>query len=181
MTGEYALLPRATHQRTSRETNGLRARTQEIKRLIGRSLRAAVDLELLGERTCIVDCDVIQADGGTRTASITGGYVALALAINRLISQGEISPEVFLPPVAAVSVGLVDQIPLLDLCYEEDVIAEVDFNIVKNAAGEFIEVQGNAEGAPFSREQLDALLSLAADGIDEILTLQQHALNQSNP
>ncbi len=181
VTAEYALLPRATHQRTSRETNGLRARTQEIKRLIGRSLRAAVDLDHLGERTCIVDCDVLQADGGTRTASITGGYVALALALNRFISRGEISPEVFLSPVAAVSVGLVDQVPLLDLCYEEDVRAQVDFNIVMNAAGEYIEVQGNAEGAPFSREQLDTQLSLAADGIETILARQQQALNQSNP
>jgi ribonuclease PH len=179
VTGEYALLPRATHQRTRRETNGLRARTQEIKRLIGRSLRAAVNLEHLGERTCIVDCDVIQADGGTRTASVTGGYVALALALNRMIEREEISQAVFLAPVAAISVGLVENVPLLDLCYEEDVRAEVDFNLVMNDAGEFIEVQGNAEGAPFSRDQLDALLTLAAGGIETILALQKQALSQS--
>ncbi len=178
VTGEYALLPRATHQRTNREINGPRARTQEIKRLIGRSLRAAVNLDELGERTCIVDCDVIQADGGTRTASVTGGYVALALALNRLVHGGELTSSVFHSPVAAISVGLVDQLPLLDLCYEEDVRAEVDFNLVMNGAGEYIEVQGNAEGAPFSRSQLDELLTLAAGGIEKILALQEKALSQ---
>jgi ribonuclease PH len=172
VTGEYALLPRATQTRTQRETRGLGGRTQEIRRLIGRSLRAAINLELLGERTCIVDCDVLQADGGTRTAAITGGYVALALALNKLISAGEIPPEVMAAPVAAISVGVVAGQPLLDLCYAEDSIAEVDVNIVMNAIGEFIEVQGTAEGAPFSRQTLNLMLELAHKGILELLEIQ---------
>ncbi len=173
VTGEYALLPRSTHVRTARETRGLRGRTQEIKRLIGRSLRAAVDLEKLGERTFIVDCDVIQADGGTRTAAITGGYVALKMALQTLIDAGEVGPSVFLSPVAAISVGIVDGVPLLDLCYAEDVAAEVDVNVVMNAAGEFIEVQGTAEGDPFPRSALDTMLDLAEKGIGELLEIQR--------
>lgn len=176
VTGEYALLPRATQTRTQRETRGLGGRTQEIRRLIGRSLRAAVNLELLGERTCIVDCDVLQADGGTRTAAVTGGYVALALALRKLISAGEIPLEVLASPVAAISVGMVEEQLLLDLCYAEDSTADVDINIVMNAAGKFIEVQGTAEGATFSRQTLDSMLDLAHMGIAELLEIQKSVL-----
>lgn len=176
VTGEYALLPRATQTRTQRETRGLGGRTQEIRRLIGRSLRAAVNLELLGERTCIVDCDVLQADGGTRTAAVTGGYVALALALRKLISAGEIPLEVLASPVAAISVGMVEEQLLLDLCYAEDSTADVDVNIVMNAAGKFIEVQGTAEGATFSRQTLDSMLDLAHKGIAELLEIQKSVL-----
>jgi ribonuclease PH len=178
ITAEYAMLPRSTQQRTPRETNGLGGRTQEIRRLVGRSLRAAFDLALLGERTCIVDCDVLQADGGTRTAAICGGYVALAQAVSRLVNSGEIPAQVYLPPVAAVSVGVVDGEPLLDLCYAEDSQAEVDFNVVMNAAGHFIEVQGTAEGQPFNRARLDELLNLAYRGIGELLEAQQEVLGE---
>ncbi len=173
VTAEYALLPRSTHERTARETRGLRGRTQEIQRLIGRSLRAAVDLEKLGQRTFIVDCDVIQADGGTRTAAITGGYVALKMALQTLVEAGEVPPSVFLSPVAAISVGLIEGQPLLDLCYTEDVAAEADVNVVMNADGEFIEVQGTAEGDPFPRGILDAMLDLAEKGIEKLLVIQQ--------
>lgn len=176
VTGEYALLPRSTHTRTRRETRGLGGRTQEIKRLIGRSLRAAIHLDQLGERTCIVDCDVLQADGGTRTAAITGGYVALALALQKLINEGELTQDVFASPVAAISVGVVDGLPMLDLCYEEDSAADVDVNVVMNADGEFIEVQGTGESATFSRTELDALLDLAQKGITELLVFQQNLL-----
>jgi len=178
ITAEYAMLPRATQERTPRETNGLGGRTQEIRRLVGRSLRAAFNLSLLGERTCIVDCDVLQADGGTRTAAITGGYVALAQAIYKLVETGEISQQVYLPPVAAVSVGVLEGEALLDLCYAEDSRAEVDFNVVMNAAGKFIEVQGTAEGQPFSRSMLDELLALAYRGIGELLQAQREALGK---
>ena len=178
VTGEYALLPRSTHIRTQRETRGLGGRTQEIRRLIGRSLRAAVDLELLGERTCILDCDVLQADGGTRTAAITGGYVALALALRRLIDDGDLSMDVFRPAVAAISVGIIDSWSVLDLCYSEDSAADVDLNVVMNARGEFIEVQGTAEGTPFLREELDLMLDLAEKGIRELLQIQQAAIDE---
>lgn len=178
VTAEYALLPRSTHTRTSRETRGLKGRTQEIKRLIGRSLRAAVDLEKLGPRTCTIDCDVIQADGGTRTASITGSYVALVLALNKLIAKGEIPPNVIISPLAAISVGMIAGTPVLDLCYEEDFAADVDVNIVINAAGELIEVQGTAEGAPFRRADLDSMLNLAESGIAELLVIQQEVLSK---
>lgn len=181
VTAEYALLPRSTHRRTPRETDGLRGRTQEIRRLIGRSLRAAVDLTRLGDRTCILDCDVIQADGGTRTAAVTGGYVALAIALRKLIHGGLLPPEVLKPAVAAVSVGVVGGQPVLDLCYEEDTIAQADFNVVMNARGEFIEVQGTAEGAPFARTTLEALLDLAQTGIGQLLVIQQATLSQSDP
>jgi len=177
VTGEYALLPRSTHTRTQRETRGLGGRTQEIKRLIGRSLRAAVNLDHLGSRTCIVDCDVLQADGGTRTAAITGGYVALALALKKLVNKGEISADVFASPVAAISVGVVDSVPMLDLCYAEDSAADVDVNVVMNGDDEFIEVQGTAEGATFSRPDLDVLLNLAQKGISELLVFQQKFLH----
>lgn len=178
VTAEYGMLPRATHQRTMRETRGPRDRTQEIRRLIGRSLRAAVDLRLLGERTATVDCDVIQADGGTRTASITGGYVALAIALRRLIKGGLLAPRVLGAPVAAVSVGMVQNELLLDLNYEEDSQAQVDFNVVMNGAGKYVEVQGTAEHGPFSRESMDELLKLAEKGITELLQLQREAYRQ---
>jgi ribonuclease PH len=179
ITAEYALLPRSTHRRTPRETFGLRGRTQEIRRIIGRSLRAAIDLKKLGERTCIVDCDVIQADGGTRTAAVTGGYVALIIALRKLIQGGLLPPEVLKTAVAAVSVGVVRGQPVLDLCYEEDSIAEVDVNVAINAMGEFIEVQGTAEGVPFSRATLDELLALAQKGIGELLAIQQAVLDET--
>jgi ribonuclease PH len=176
VTAEYAMLPRATQERTGRETRGLRGRTQEIRRLIGRSLRAAVDLQRLGERQIIVDCDVIQADGGTRTAAITGGYVALHLALQRLIEAGDVPPDVLRAAVAAVSVGVVGTQSLLDLCYEEDATAEVDFNVVMTADGEFVEVQGTAEGHPFPRSAMESLLDLAERGVSEMLKAQQEAL-----
>jgi ribonuclease PH len=176
LTAEYALLPRATHSRTPRETRGLRGRTQEIRRLIGRSLRAAVDLDLLGERTLVVDCDVLQADGGTRTAAITGGYVAVALALHRMVAKGTVPPEALRPPVAAVSVGVVGGEVWLDLCYAEDHDAEVDLNIVMTDDGRLVEVQGTAEGSPFSREALDRMLDLAAQGIVGLIRHQREAL-----
>ena len=176
ITAEYAMLPRATQERTARETRGLGGRTQEIRRLIGRSLRAAVDLDKLGAWTCIIDCDVLQADGGTRTAAITGGYVALALALKKSIAQGTIPADIFLAPVAAVSVGIVNGHPLLDLCYQEDSAAEVDLNVVVNADGRYIEIQGTAERQPFSRQMLDHLLDLANRGIGELLELQNSVL-----
>lgn len=176
VTAEYAMLPGATNTRTPRETRGLSGRTQEIRRLIGRALRASVDLAALGERMVIVDCDVIQADGGTRTASVTGGYVALALALRRLVAGGEVDGSVFTSPVAAVSVGFVNGQALCDLCYVEDSRAEVDLNVVVNERGEYIEVQGTAEGHPFDRSRLDTLLDLASDGIERLALLQARAL-----
>ena len=177
LTAEYAMLPRSTHVRTARETRGLRGRTQEIRRLIGRSLRAAVELDLLGERTLVVDCDVLQADGGTRTAAITGGYVAVALALRRLAERGAVPPEALKPPVAAVSVGFVRGEARLDLCYVEDHDADVDLNVVMAHDGRLIEVQGTAEGAPFSRETLDRMLDLAARGIARLIQRQREALS----
>ena len=173
ITAEYALLPRSTSTRVQRETRGLSGRTQEIKRIIGRSLRAAFDLDLLGGRTMIVDCDVLQADGGTRTASITGGYAALSIAIQKLVDEDEIPAEVYLSPVAAISVGLVEDQPILDLDYSEDSRAEADLNIVMNLDGEYIEIQGTGEGATFSRDTLDELLDLAAKGIQDLFEIQQ--------
>lgn len=172
ITAEYALLPRSTTTRVKRETHGFSGRTQEIKRLIGRSLRAGFNLDLFGKRTCIVDCDVLQADGGTRTASITGGYLALVLAMNDLVAEGKIPRSAFLPPVAAVSVGLLGDEIVLDLNYEEDARADADLNIVMNGEGDFIEVQGTGEGAVFSRGQLDQMLDLAGKGIRELLRMQ---------
>jgi len=176
VTAEYALLPRSTHTRTRRETRGLGGRTQEIQRLIGRSLRAAVNLERLENYTCIVDCDVLQADGGTRTAAITGGYVALALALQKLVAAGKLSADVFAAPVAAISVGVVAGQPLLDLCYAEDSTADVDLNVVMNANGEFIEIQGTAEGGAFPRATLNQLLDLAHKGIGDLLKIQRETL-----
>jgi len=179
VTGEYAMLPRATHTRRSRERAHLSGRTQEIQRLIGRALRASVDLRFLGERTIIVDCDVIEADGGTRTASVTGGYVALALCLGSLIESGVIQTNVFRRPVAAVSVGVVEDQALLDLCYEEDARAQVDMNVVMNAAGEIIEVQGTAEEKPFSRDRLDQMLDLAWCGVRRLMAFQRQALGEN--
>jgi ribonuclease PH len=176
LTAEYALLPRSTHTRTPRETRGLRGRTQEIRRLIGRSLRAGVDLALMGERTLVIDCDVLQADGGTRTAAVTGGYVATVLALRRLVGQGAVPEDVLASPVAAISVGVVAGQACLDLCYAEDRDAEVDLNVVMTAEGRLIEVQGTAEGSPFSRETLDHMLDLANHGIASLVQHQREAL-----
>jgi ribonuclease PH len=176
ITGEYSLLPRSTHQRSRRERRGLGGRTQEIQRLIGRSLRAAADLAKLGERTIILDCDVLQADGGTRTAAITGGYVALALALRRLEEKGEIPPDALSTEIVAISLGLVDGRLLLDLCYDEDSAATADFNIVMTGNGHLVEVQGTAEGEPFSREAMEAVLDLAQKGIFQLLAHQRQVL-----
>lgn len=176
VTAEYAMLPRATNTRTQRETQRPAGRTQEIQRLIGRSLRAVVDTQLLGERQIILDCDVIQADGGTRCASITGAYVALALACRRLMRQGIVKTSPILSEVAAISVGIVEDTPVLDLAYAEDSTAEVDMNIVCTGAGKFIEIQGTAERAPFSREQMDEMLILAEAGINRLFEIQRNAL-----
>ncbi len=176
VTAEYALLPRATHTRTRRERNGAGGRTQEIQRLIGRSLRAAVDLTALGERMITVDCDVLQADGGTRTAAITGGFVALALACARLVEQGQLARSPIVRAVAAVSAGSVGGELLLDLDYSEDSIADLDCNVVMTDSGAFVEVQGTAEGEPMPRARLDALLDLAATGVARLLEIQRQAL-----
>lgn len=173
ITSEYALLPRSTHSRTKRETRGLKGRTQEIRRLIGRCLRAAVDLKNLGPRTLIIDCDVIQADGGTRTAAITGGYISMIIALNKLIQQNTLSENVLKSAVAAISVGLVDDLPMLDLCYQEDSTAGVDINVAMNSKGEFIEVQGTAEGSCFTQPQLLKMLNLAYKGIGELFSIQK--------
>jgi ribonuclease PH len=172
VTAEYAMLPRSTQSRTSRETRWPKGRTQEISRLIGRSLRMAVDLEALGERTCIVDCDVLQADGGTRTAAISGGWLALALALQNLIEEGTLPRAVLKRQIAAVSVGLLGGAPLLDLAYIEDVAADVDFNVVMTADSQIVELQGTAESAPFSRRDLDALIELAQTGITQLVDHQ---------
>lgn len=174
ITAEYAMLPAATHQRTQREsTRGHPGgRTHEIQRLIGRSLRPVVDLKKLGERTLTVDCDVLQADGGTRTAAITGACAALTMALDRLQARGKLKASPLRTRVAAVSVGVVDGVPLLDLAYSEDSRAEVDFNVVMTEAGEFVEVQGTAEGQPFSLDRLFDLLGLAEKGIMELFALQ---------
>jgi ribonuclease PH len=180
ITAEYALLPRSTESRTPRETSRgiLSGRTQEIQRLIGRSLRAVVDLDHLGERTFLVDCDVIQADGGTRIASITGAFVALVLALRRLIAQGVLTTLPVKNYLAAVSVGIVDGTPMLDLCYAEDSRAEVDMNVVVTDDGRFVEIQGTAEKQPFTTEQLLALLELAKRGIPTILATQKAVLGE---
>lgn len=179
MTAEYALLPRSTHTRTPREVHGLKRRTQEIRRLIGRSMRMAVDLDRIGERTLLLDCDVIQADGGTRVASITGGYLALAMALTPIIAAGEIPANALRSPIAAVSVGIVQGKPVLDLDYAEDSQADVDLNIVMIENGNFIEIQGTAENQSFSKQELDRMLVLAKKGIEEILALQIRFLNEN--
>jgi len=178
VTAEYAMLPRATHTRSPREAaKGKQSgRTLEIQRLIGRSLRAVTDMALLGERTIYLDCDVIQADGGTRTASITGAYVALVDAITALQQRGILNTSPLKEAVAAVSVGIIDGQPLLDLDYLEDSGAEVDMNFVMTSSGRFVEVQGTAEAEPFTIEQMDGMRSLAMDGIRQLFELQQQAL-----
>lgn len=178
LTAEYAMLPRSTQTRTAREIGrgGPSGRTHEIQRLIGRSLRAVADMKALGERTLTIDCDVLQADGGTRTAAITGAYVAFSLAVSRLLKAGKISRSIVLNSVAAVSVGIVDNTPLLDLKYDEDSRAEVDMNVVCTGDGRFIEVQGTAEREPFSRRQMDELLALAGNGIGSLNLVQQQVL-----
>ena len=179
VTAEYGMLPRATHTRGDREAaRGKQSgRTQEIQRLIGRSMRTVFDLQKRGERTIHLDCDVLQADGGTRTAAITGAFVAAQDAVNKLIAQGKLAASPILSPVAAVSVGIVQGTPLLDLEYTEDSACDTDMNVVMTGAGHFVEVQGTAEGAPFSRAEMDALLALAEKGIGELVQLQQQALS----
>ncbi len=178
ITAEYAMLPRATVTRTPRDSSlgRIAGRSQEIQRLIGRSLRAVTDLTALGERTLIVDCDVLQADGGTRTAAITGAYVALYQALQTLANMGVLSTIPLKSAVAATSVGIVHSYRLLDLCYDEDCKAEVDFNVVMTSKGEFVEVQGTAEAKPFTKETIDSLLSLAEKGIKQLFQIQQAAL-----
>ena len=180
VTSEYAMLPRATHTRSDRESvkGNLGGRTQEISRLVGRSLRAVINTKELGENTIVIDCDVLQADGGTRTAAITGAYVALADAIAWAKSQGHIKATAnpLADSVAAVSVGIVGGVPMLDLCYEEDVRADTDMNVVCSGDGRFIEVQGTAEGVPFDRDLLNQLLDLAVAGCQELGKLQTAAL-----
>jgi ribonuclease PH len=178
VTAEYGMLPRATHTRTDREAaRGKQSgRTLEIQRLIGRSLRSVVDLASLGERTLTIDCDVLQADGGTRTAAITGGYVALVLAADKLLAAGVLEKNPVHGQIAAVSVGIVGGIPVLDLDYAEDAEAETDMNVVMNEAGAFVEIQGTAEGHAFQRGELDRLLDLAAGGIKRLLAAQTAAL-----
>ncbi len=178
LTAEYRMLPGATPQRQERELMKLSGRTQEIQRLIGRSLRSSLDMQALGERTIIVDADVLQADAGTRTTAITGGYVALARAIDRLIAEGAMSKSPLRHQVAAVSVGLVAGQACLDLNYQEDVAASVDFNVVMNAQQQLIEVQGTAETESFSRQQLNELLDLAEKGINDFFVAQQQAMKQ---
>jgi ribonuclease PH len=178
VTAEYAMLPRATNTRTQRETQRPSGRTQEIQRLIGRSLRAVIDNAVLGERQIILDCDVIQADGGTRCASITGAYVALALAIRRLVKNGILKRSPILSEVAAVSVGIIEGTPILDLAYAEDSAADVDMNIVCTGKGQFIEIQGTAEREPFSREQMDEMLILAEKGVNQLFEVQRRALGE---
>ena len=178
VTAEYAMLPQATHDRSARESvkGRIGGRTHEISRLVGRSLRAAIDYTALGENTITIDCDVLQADGGTRTAAITGAYVALSDAVTHLREAGALVGEPLVESVAAISVGIIDGTPLLDLPYVEDVRAETDMNVVMTGGGSFVEVQGTAEGAPFDRAELDALLTLAAKGCADLTELQQQAL-----
>ncbi len=178
VTAEYGMLPRSTTERMGREASRGKqgGRTMEIQRLIGRSLRAVMDMEKLGERTVTIDCDVIQADGGTRTASITGGFVALADAINKMVADGTLAESPLCGSVASISVGIYKGTPVLDLDYPEDSNAETDMNVVMTDAGKFIEVQGTAEGHPFSEEEMNQMLALARKGIGELIQLQHNAL-----
>jgi ribonuclease PH len=183
VTAEYGMLPRATHTRSDREAaRGKQSgRTQEIQRLIGRSMRAVFDLSALGERTIHLDCDVLQADGGTRTAAITGAFVAATDAVGKLLAAGKLARSPIRQPVAAISVGIVQGTPLLDLEYIEDSACDTDMNVVMTGAGHYVEVQGTAEGAAFSREEMNALLALAEKGIGELVALQAQALAQAIP
>ena len=180
LTAEYAMLPRATQTRTGREIGrgGPSGRTHEIQRLIGRSLRAVADMKALSERTLTIDCDVLQADGGTRTAAITGAYVAFALASRHLLKTGKITRSLTTNSVAAVSVGIVANTPLLDLKYDEDSRAEVDMNIVCTGDGRFIELQGTAEREPFSRAQMDEMVALGVRGIEALIAIQQRIISE---
>ncbi len=181
VTAEYSMLPRATESRTNREVNrgAPSGRTHEIQRLIGRSLRAVIDMKALGERTVTIDCDVIQADGGTRTASITGGFVALALALNKSVTDGKLAKLPLKDYLAAVSVGVVENQVLLDLAYTEDSVAEVDMNIIKTGDGRFVELQGTAEKDAFSREQMNELIAAAEIGIEKLMAIQRAAIEES--
>lgn len=181
MTAEYSMLPRSSQKRIQRESSAgkVGGRTHEIQRLIGRSLRAVTDLSALGERTIYIDCDVIQADGGTRTASITGAYIAVYETLSELVKKGIVSKMPLVDSVAAVSVGIVGGRPLLDLNYDEDSTAEVDMNIIMTGSGKFVEVQGTAESEPFSKDSLTELISLASKGIDELATIQKNSLGIS--
>lgn len=178
VTAEYSMLPRATHTRSDRESvkGKLGGRTQEISRLIGRSLRSVIDMSALGENTIIIDCDVLQADGGTRTAAITGGYVALSDAITWALAKAILPKSPLIDSIAAISVGIIDGAAMLDLCYEEDVRAETDMNVVCTGSGKFVEVQGTAERDPFDRALLDSLLDLALSGCQQLCQLQKKAL-----
>lgn len=180
LTAEYRMLPGSTHTRKKRETMHLSGRTQEIQRLIGRSLRAALDMAVLGERTITIDADVLQADGGTRTTSIMGAYVALADAVAQLVAAGDLQTSPLRHQIAAISVGLLEEEAFLDLNYPEDFAADIDFNVVMNEKLEFIEVQGTAEEGSFTRAQLNAMLEYAEKGIVEVMGLQQAALSQSS-
>ena len=182
VTAEYGMLPRATHTRGDREAaRGKQSgRTQEIQRLIGRSMRAVFDLKKLGERTIQLDCDVLQADGGTRTASITGAFVAAHDAVAKLLAAGRIETSPITDYIAAISVGVYDGLPVLDLDYDEDSQCDTDMNVVMTGAGGFVEIQGTAEGAPFSRDEMNALLDLASDGINTLIAKQKEALEQKS-
>ena len=181
VTAEYSMLPRATSERTSRESvrGRIGGRTHEIQRLIGRALRSAIDLKELGEITIQIDCDVLQADGGTRTAAVTGGWVALSLALDTAVSRGLVAKRPRLDPLAAVSVGIVGGTPMLDLCYVEDSAADVDMNVVMTGDGRYVEMQGTAEGNPFSRQHADEMLDLAGKGCQELFAHQQRAAGLS--
>jgi ribonuclease PH len=179
ITAEYSMLPRATHTRTQRETRGVKGRTQEIQRLIGRAIRGIADLKNVGERTIWIDCDVISADGGTRTASITGSYIAVALALQDLENRKKLKGPVLRDSLAAISVGIVDGEPCLDLCYKEDSSAEVDMNIVMTGDGRFVEIQGTAEGEPFDADQMQQMIGLATKGITELSELQKKTIEEA--
>ncbi|MCF7668249.1 MAG: ribonuclease PH [Verrucomicrobia bacterium] len=181
LTAEYSMLPYSTHQRKTREISRgrIEGRSQEIQRLIGRSLRTCVDLEKIGQRTVWVDCDVLQADGGTRTASITGAYVAIAIAFQKMLSDKLLEENPIISNIAGVSVGIVDKEPLLDLCYAEDSTAEVDMNLVMNDKGQFIELQASGEQATFSSEELDALITLGKKGLDQLFKAQKTAITEA--
>ena len=179
ITAEYSMLPRATHTRTKRETNGPKGRTQEIQRLIGRAIRGISNLKNVGERTLWIDCDVISADGGTRTASISGAYIAVALALNTLEKRKKLKGPVLRDSLAAISVGIVNGEACLDLCYKEDSTAEVDMNVVMTGDGRYVELQGTAEGDPFDQGQMQSMLALATKGIEEITVIQKQTIAEA--